>query len=261
MWVLQVYMPFTYYVCVCVCIFFWPVLSAFAVFPWQAVLIGWPWGTEISCLAPNQHASLIHHPLPPQLLLCVSVWGGKWARECQREVCAFRRSHTLLFLLKCFSSPWRRLMRYDITALCFIFKRWAGSPSLPLNEAEVPTEYMESACAWMRVHARIPASSHFLAMRAMCISVGALLVFLHTLTNTHFTHNPWRFLSWSHVSDLIGYRINNTTLTQLPTPLPTGNAYHRFHHSSLSFHFCSSGNWGWFWFCLHICPRCWSTRA
>lgn len=76
----------------------------------------------------------------------VCVWERKQERErvCQREVCAFRRSHTLLFLLKCFSSPWRRLMRYDITALCFIFKRWAGSPSLPLNEAEVPTEYMES---------------------------------------------------------------------------------------------------------------------
>lgn len=30
-----------------------------------------------------------------------------------------------------------------------------------------------------------------------------------SLANTHFTHNPWHFLSSSHVSDLIGCHINN----------------------------------------------------
>lgn len=111
--------------------------------------------------------------------LCVCVRKKARERECQREVCAFRRSHTLLFLLKCFSSPWRRLMRYDITALCFIFKRWAGSPSLPLNEAEVPTEYMEGVrVQYVCIHARShPCFSLFLCMQAMRIGVGVLLVF------------------------------------------------------------------------------------
>lgn len=139
------------YVCVSISVFSsGPSWVLLLFFPWQAVLIGWPWGKEISCLAPNQHASLIHHPLPPQLwvrlCVCACVKEKESKSKCQREVCAFRRSHTPLFLLKCFSSSWRRLMRYDITALCFIFKRWAGSPSLPLNEAEVPTEYMEGLC-------------------------------------------------------------------------------------------------------------------
>lgn len=31
-----------------------------------------------------------------------------------------------------------------------------------------------------------------------------------SLANTHFTHNPWHFLSSSHVSDLIGCHINNS---------------------------------------------------
>ena len=65
-----------------------------------------------------------------------------------------------------------------------------------------------------------------LCVPAMCIGVWVFFLwffFLHTLANTHFTHNPWRFLSWSHVSDLIGCCINNTALTQLPTPHPTGN--------------------------------------
>lgn len=90
---------------------------------------------------------------------------------------------------------------------------------------------------------------------------GCASGFLHTLANTHFTHNPWHFLSWSHVSDLIGYCINNTALTQLPTPHRQHITYRRFDRLSLSFHVCSGGDWGWFGFCLHICPRCWSRRA
>lgn len=164
--------------------------------------------------------------------------------ECQREVCAFRRSHTLVFLLKCFSSPRWRLMRYDITALCFIFKRWAGSPSLPLNEAEVPTEYMESVCGrvFVLVFLLLLISLHASNVQKCGLASG----FRHTLANTRFTHNPWRFLSWSHVSDLIGYHINNAASTQLPTPHPNGETYHRLNRSSLSVHFSTSGDWGWF---------------
>ncbi|CAB1413938.1 unnamed protein product [Pleuronectes platessa] len=126
-----------------------------------AVLIGRPWGKEISCLAPNQHASLIRHPLPPRL---ASV-----------HVCA------LTFLL----------------------------------------------------------SSYRLCVRAMCIGVGALLVSCTLLANTHFTHNPWRFLSWSHVSDLIGSCINTTALTRLQntTSCRQHITYRRFDRSPLFFWF------------------------
>lgn len=83
---------------VCVCVFFWTVLSAFAVFPWQVVLIGWPWGEEISCLAPNQHASLIHHPLLPRSWVNVCVCARKKARERVSEggLCVQAITHSAL---------------------------------------------------------------------------------------------------------------------------------------------------------------------
>lgn len=86
------------YVYVCVCVFLWPVLSAFAIFPWQAVLIGWPWGREISCLAPNQHASLIHHLLPPQLRVCVCVCEkeSKRKRVSEGGLCVQAITHSAL---------------------------------------------------------------------------------------------------------------------------------------------------------------------
>lgn len=95
-------------------------LSAFAVPPWQPLLIGRPWGGHISCLAPNQHAALIRRRRRHQPVRARRRAG---AGECQREVCALRRAHARRFLLKCSSSLRRGLMRCDITALCFIFKR------------------------------------------------------------------------------------------------------------------------------------------
>lgn len=79
------YAPASVCPCLCVCVFFWPVLSAFPVFPWQVVLIGWPWGEEISCLAPNQHASLIHHPLLPRSWVNVCVCVSTSVRLCEKE--------------------------------------------------------------------------------------------------------------------------------------------------------------------------------
>lgn len=191
------------FVGLCVCVFSWCVLSAFSVFPWQAVLIGWPWGKAISCLAPNQHASLIPYLVPPPL--CVVVCVGRNERVSEEGLCV---QAFLLFLLKCASSCWRRLIRYDITALCFIFKRWAGSPHFPLMRPRHPQNI------W-KVYQR---ASYVFACEQRAKVCGGASSF--SLTNTHFTHNPWRFLSWSHVSDLIGYCINNTR-TLLLTPLPT----------------------------------------
>lgn len=188
-------------------------------------------------------------PHPPSAAATIVKKRKKSTSECQREVCAFRRSHTLLFLLKCFSSPRRRLMRYDITALCFIFKRWAGSPPLPLNEAEVPTEYIRRVCT------RVDTLSISFSLHASNVR------FRLTLANTRFTHNPWRFLSWSHVSDLIGYRINNTASARLQTPHPNGQTRRRLDWSSLSVRFlhrrCLRLIFG---FVFTSASRCWSAE-
>lgn len=126
------YAPASVCPCLCVCVFFWPVLSAFAVFSlagcsdWLALGRGdIMFSPKPTCIPhpPSTAATIVSECVCVCVDFCASVRERKQERECQREVCAFRRSHTLLFLLKCSSSPWRRLMRYDITALCFIFKR------------------------------------------------------------------------------------------------------------------------------------------
>lgn len=71
-----------------------------------------------------------------------------------------------------------------------------------------------------------------LLMPLRVCTCGCASGFLHTSTNTHFTHNPWHFLSWSHVSDLIGYRIKNTAPSRLPPHLPH-ITYRRFDWLSL----------------------------
>lgn len=57
-----------------------------------------------------------------------------------------------------------------------------------------------------------PTRSLLILMTFFCVPAsnkcGCDSVFF-SLANTHFTHNPWHFLSSSHVSDLIGCHINN----------------------------------------------------
>lgn len=70
--------------------------------PWQLVLIGRPWGEEISCLAPNQHASLIYRPPSTGALivskcvcLCLSACASMREKETRgrgRELCVRGRS-------------------------------------------------------------------------------------------------------------------------------------------------------------------------
>lgn len=209
---------------------------------------------------PSTAATIVSECVCVCVDFCASVRERKQERECQREVCAFRRSHTLLFLLKCSSSPWRRLMRYDITALCFIFKRWAGSPSLPLNEAEVPTEYMESVCVCVCVRAR--SHSCLLMPFVFVHRCGCASGFLHTLSLTPILPiTPG--ISCPEAMCQTSLATASITPRSLSFQHHIGNISRTAALTDYLFLFTSAAvvDRGWFGFCLHICPSCWSGGA
>lgn len=78
----------------------------------------------------------------------------------------------------------------------------------------------------------------------MRIGVGVLLAFCTLSLTPILPITPGISCPEANVSNLIGYRINNTALAQLPAPHRQHITYRRFDRLSLSFHFCSAADWG-----------------